>query len=289
MRPAGVVDVAHTVFVDDGLAPFADQWGFLAGIQRIEPATVDAIADQGTRRGEIIGLQISQSEDLDAEQLWALPSLRQPKAVALPEPVPAEVRVVLAQRLFVEKARLPSALLNRIKRLAAFQNPEFYRRQKGRLSTALTPRVIACAEDLPQHLALPRGCAEDLAELLGSHGATLRVDDRRVEGRAIDARFHGELTPVQQEAVKNLLAHDTGVLVAPPGMGKTVVGTHLTAARGRSTLVLVHRKPPNGWITQRLSACCAPCRTPILLQNRPAISSARWWKGSMPSALTWTK
>ena len=241
----------NTVFVDDGLAPFADPWAFLAGIQRIERATVDAIADQGTRRGEIIGLQISQTEDLDAEQPWALPSPRRPKAVRLPEPVPAEVRVALVQRLFVEKACLPSALLNQIKRLAAFQNPEFYRRQKARLSTALTPRVIACAEERPQHLALPRGCAEDLAELLGSHGATLRVDDRRVEGRAIDARFHGELTPVQQDAVKNLLAHDTGVLVAPPGTGKTVVGTYLTAARGRSTLVLVHRKPLlDQWRTQ---------------------------------------
>ena len=48
--------------------------------------------------------------------------------------------------------------------------------------------------------APPRGCGEDLAELLGSHGATLRVDDRRVEGRAIEASFHGELTPVQQDA-----------------------------------------------------------------------------------------
>jgi len=163
--------------------------------------------------------------------------------VCLTEAVPAEVRVVLAQRLFVEKARLPSALLNQIKRLAAFQNPDFYRRQKARLSTALTPRVIACAEDLPQHLALPRGCGEALAELLRNLGATLRVDDRRIEGRAIEVSFQGELTPVQQDAVGKLLAHDAGVFVAPPGTGKTVVGTYLTAVRGRSTLILVHRKP----------------------------------------------
>jgi superfamily II DNA or RNA helicase len=241
----------NTVFVDDRLTPFPDQWAFLAGIRPINPATVEAIADQGTRRGEIIGLQISQTEDVDSEQPWLVPSPRRPKAVRLTDPVPAEVRVVLAQRLFVEKAHLPSALLNQIKRLAAFQNPEFYRRQKARLSTALTPRVIACADDLPQHLALPRGCGEDLAELLGSHGATLRMDDRRVEGRAIEASFHGELTPVQQDAVRQLLTHDTGVLVAPPGTGKTVVGTYLTAARGRSTLVLVHRKPLlDQWRTQ---------------------------------------
>jgi superfamily II DNA or RNA helicase len=233
----------NTVFVDDALVPFHDQWAFLVGVRPIDPGAVEAIADEGTRRGEIIGLQISQTEDVNGEKPWEVPSSRRPKAVRLTEPVPAEVRVVLAQRLFLEKGRLPSVLLNQIKRLAAFQNPEFYRRQKARLSTALTPRVIACAEELPQHLVLPRGCVEDLAALLGSHGATVRVDDQRVEGRAIEARFHGELTPVQQGAVEQLLAHDTGVLVAPPGTGKTVVGTYLTAARGRSTLVLVHRKP----------------------------------------------
>src|SRR5262249_57650095 len=107
----------------------------------------------------------------------------------------------------------------------------------------VTPRVMAWAEDLPQHLALPRGCGGDLTELLGSHGATLRMDDRRVEGRPIEVRFQGKLTPVQRDAVGQLLAHDAGVFVAPPGTGKTVVGTYLTAVRARSTLILVHRKP----------------------------------------------
>ena len=95
----------------------------------------------------------------------------------------ASVRAVLAQRLFVEKAGLPSPLLNQIKRLAAFQNPEFYKKQSMRLSTALTPRVIACAEDLPQHVALPRGCRPELEELLRG----LRRRARR-RGRARDRR-----------------------------------------------------------------------------------------------------
>src|SRR5450631_1823478 len=80
------------------------------------------------------------------------------------------------------EAGLPSPLLNQIKRLAAFQNPEFYKKQSLRLSTALTPRVITCAEDLPQHLALPRGCRFDLEVLLREYASTLDVDDQRVAG-----------------------------------------------------------------------------------------------------------
>jgi len=158
---------------------------------------------------------------------------------------------VLAHKLFVAKAGLTSPQLNQIKRLAAFQNPEFYKKQGLRLSTALTPRVIACAEELPEHVALPRGCREGLETLLRSAGSSLVIDDQRQEGERLDLCFRGELTPVQERAARALLEHNIGVFVAPPGVGKTVVGIYLVAARARNTLVLVHRQPLlDQWIAQ---------------------------------------
>jgi superfamily II DNA or RNA helicase len=158
---------------------------------------------------------------------------------------------VLAQRLFIAKDSLPSPLLNQIKRLAAFQNAEFFKKQSMRLSTATTPRVISCAEDLPKHVAIPRGCRMDLEELLRVHGVALDVVDERVTGAPLEFRFQGKLTDVQEAAARALLAHDTGVLVAPPGVGKTVIGTYLVAARACSTLILVHRRPLlDQWLAQ---------------------------------------
>ncbi len=111
--------------------------------------------------------------------------------------------------------------------------------------------MIACAEELPEHVALPRGCREDLETLLRSAGSSLMIDDRRQEGERLDLRFQGELTPVQGQAAQALLEHNIGVFVAPPGIGKTVVGTYLVAARARNTLVLVHRQPLlDQWIAQ---------------------------------------
>jgi len=150
---------------------------------------------------------------------------------------------VLAQRLYIEKAGLSASLLNQVKRVAAFQNPEFYKKQRMRLSTAMTPRVISCAEELPIHISLPRGCAPDVTDLLAQHDVRLLVDDQRHTGPTLPFAFSGELTAVQKEAASALLEHEAGTLVAPPGTGKTVLGTHLIAARGCSTLVLVHRKP----------------------------------------------
>ena len=154
----------------------------------------------------------------------------------------------------MEKSDLPSSLINRIKRLSAFQNPEFYKKQKMRLSTATTPRVICCAEDHPEHIALPRGCRDDLVDLLGGYGVNLSIEEKRNEGEPVSFRFQGRLTEMQHEAAKALLSHDNGVFVAPPGAGKTVVGAYLTAARGRNTLVLVHRKPILDQWVARLSS-----------------------------------
>jgi hypothetical protein len=148
---------------------------------------------------------------------------------------------VLSQLLFVEIDGLPSALINQIKRLAAFQNPEFYKKQAMRLPTALTPRVISCAEDHLHHVALPRGCVGALEELISDLGVALSIEDQRIEVSELDVSFHGELTLVQDQVAQALTEHDIGVFVAPPGSGKTVVGADLIARRRRNTLVLVHR------------------------------------------------
>ena len=243
----------NSVFLDDQLKPYPDdrQWAYLASVTRIDPGAVDLIAREATRQESAAGGRLAQTEDEEGVAPWARPPSRKPKPVVITEPLPPNVRAVLAQQLFVEKAGLPSPLINQIKRLAAFQNPEFYKKQSMRLSTAITPRMIACAEDLPQHVGLPRGRRAELEALLREYGVCLELDDQRVSGEPLGFQFRGKLTPVQMKAVSALLAHDIGVFVAPPGVGKTVVGAYLVAERRCSTLVLVHRRPLlDQWLAQ---------------------------------------
>jgi superfamily II DNA or RNA helicase len=241
----------NTLFVDESWSPHADQWAYLASLRRLKPAEVALLAHEAAQNGQVIGVRMGEpAEDDETATPWMRSPSRRKQPI-ITGPLPARVHAVLAQLLFVEKTGLPSPLLNQMKRLAAFQNPEFYKKQAMRLSTALTPRVISCAEDFPQHVALPRGCAGDLQELLADCGVELEVDDKRTDGDPLDVRFHGELTSVQEQAVRALLDHDIGLFVAPPGSGKTVVGAHLVARRGRSTLILVHRTQLlDQWIAQ---------------------------------------
>jgi superfamily II DNA or RNA helicase len=238
----------NTVFLDEQLQPYPDQWAYLASLSQIEPSTVEAIAMEAVRQDRVIGVRMALVEDEEEKPWTKPPSGRRQSDLG---PPPEEVRAILAQRLFIDKAALPPAFLNQIKRLAAFQNPEFYKKQSMRLSTATTPRVITCAEELSHHIALPRGCLDDLKTLLNHPGCTLLLDDQRTHGEPLDFKFQGSLTPIQVQATQALLEHDMGIFVAPPGVGKTVVGTYLVAARARNILILVHRKPLlDQWIAQ---------------------------------------
>ena len=234
----------NTVFLDDSLEPLPDQWAFLASLVPITAEKVETIAMEATTRGQVTGLQIADTgeDDIDSSPWLRSPSQRS-KRIPINEPIPREIQGVLSQRLFIEKAGLPSALINQLKRLAAFQNPEFYKKQNLRLSTALTPRVISCAEDHDKYIGLPRGCLDDVRSLLREHKSQLELEDLRCAGEPVEATFLGELTDAQLQAVTAIDKRDNGMVVAPPGFGKTVLGTYLIAERKCSTLVLVHRQP----------------------------------------------
>ena len=177
----------NSVFLDDDLVAFPDeqQWAYLASVKRIDALTVERIASDASRAGSVVGVRMAEMADDEDAAPWTRPPSGKARSPRITGPLPDRVSAVLAQRLFVAKAGLPSPLLNQIKRLAAFQNPEFYKKQSMRLSTALTPRVISCAEDLPQYVALPRGCRTDLEELLRGHGVALDVVDERVSGEPL--------------------------------------------------------------------------------------------------------
>ncbi|MCA9066580.1 MAG: DEAD/DEAH box helicase family protein, partial [Planctomycetaceae bacterium] len=142
----------------------------------------------------------------------------------------------------MERQALSPALHNCLIRLAAFQNPEFYRAQAMRLPTYDKPRIIGCAEQYEQHLALPRGCLEDVQALLSGLGIEATIDDQRFSGTPVDLEFRGSLREGQEAAIQSLLRFDTGVLSATTAFGKTVVAARMIAERGVNTLVLVHRR-----------------------------------------------
>ena len=231
----------NSVFLDDDFVPWADQWAFLASVRKIGRAQVERIVQEAERRGRILGVRLPPQDDGD-EEPWTAPPSRHRKEPPIVGELPQTLELVLGNQIYIAKDGLHPGLRNRLLRLAAFQNPEFYKAQAMRLSTYDKPRVIACAEDHPHHIGLPRGCLDEVRQALTDLGVRAAIRDERYAGRPLDVSFQGELRPEQKAAAEAMLAHDTGVLAATTAFGKTVVAAWLIAQRGVSTLVLVHRR-----------------------------------------------
>ncbi len=231
----------NTVFLDHSLAPWRDQWTFLSGVSKLSRERVETIVSGAERRGNVVGVRLVP-DDEDTESPWMAPPSRRRAGSQVQGPIPDRIEIVLGNEIYIPKGDMSPSLRNHLLRLAAFQNPEFYKAQAMRLPTFNKPRIIACAEDHPGHLALPRGCLEDLRSLLDSLSIKMSIRDERCEGQPLNVMFSGHLRPDQEEAALALLDHDTGVLSATTAFGKTVLAAWMIAQRGTSALVLVHRR-----------------------------------------------
>src|SRR6266571_1681535 len=232
----------NSVFVDDQLRPYNDQWAFLSSIKRLAPEEAQALLRKIYPAGDVVNIKHSASDYDEVSDPWILPPSGRVADKAITEPLPPNISIKLGNLIYVEKKDLPDAFLDRLIRLAAFQNPEFYSAQAMRLSTFGKPRVIACAEDLLHHIALPRGLLKEVLDLFHSNRIVVDVTDHRFGGVPIEVDFQGDRRAAQTEAAKALAACDEGILCAPTAFGKTAVAAQLIALRKVNTLVLVHRR-----------------------------------------------
>ncbi|WP_250028844.1 TOTE conflict system archaeo-eukaryotic primase domain-containing protein [Paractinoplanes maris] len=217
-----------TTFLDLGtLEPYEDQWAFLSTLDRLSPGDAERLARKAKR--STTGTDVATIS-------WSAATRVHPA-------LPAVVHAELGAGLNLDTSQLTPAALATFKHAAAMANPKFYELQRLRKSTWDTPRFIRGYDlTLDDHLILPRGLRHSINSIVEQAGSRLSVTDARNPGQEIDVAFTGELTAKQGTAVGALLAHDDGLLIAPPGSGKTVMGCAVIAERGTSTLILVDRK-----------------------------------------------
>ncbi|MBK7259423.1 MAG: DEAD/DEAH box helicase family protein [Ignavibacteriae bacterium] len=234
----GPREQGNTMFLGEDLKDCPDQWQFLATIERLTPDTLKAIKGPGGTTLLAVGVR---DADIPPSTHLLMGGAGE-GGLKIEVPAPPFVEMCLSNNLAIPKLGMGSPILRGLKNLAAFANPEFYQRQRMRLSVARTPRLISCFEEDETILALPRGCKDSAVRMLKEAGSKVTLVDKRSTGTPIDLSFAGQLSPVQESAIQDLLLHESGVLVAPPGAGKTVVGCRIVAERKVNTLVIVHRQ-----------------------------------------------
>jgi hypothetical protein len=231
----------NSLFLDEDFVPYPDQWAFLSSLRRMSRREVEVVVDKAEQQDEFLGIRLPVTDEHD-DQPWTAPPSRRHKKSLIIGPLPEQIELVLGNQIYIPKADISPSLRNRLVRLAAFQNPEFYKAQAMRLSTFGKPRIISCCEDFPRHLELPRGCLDELLELFQSLKIKVTLTDQRFTGVPLELQFQGNLRAEQQQAADALLQHETGILSASTAFGKTVVAAYLIAQRQVNTLIVVHRR-----------------------------------------------
>ncbi len=231
----------NSVFVDQYLVAYTDQWQFLSRLNRLALDKLHRLLHQF--EGEMPETEAKPWEQgIPADHTKV-------------ENCPVRLKIVLANQVFIPVSTLPSKLLARLKHQASFANPVFFKTQAMRFSTHGIPRYISLARIEQDYLIVPRGCLDDIRQLLTEQNIVIEIDDKREAGQRLkDIRFLGELRGEQKHAVKKLLAHDVGILHAPTAFGKTITAIGVIAKRKTNTLILTHTRQLFDQWKERLSA-----------------------------------
>ncbi len=226
-------EMGNSAFLDANLEPLPDQWGHLANLERINIERLEETLER-----EIAPFSVSDDPiSFEDRVLDVIPTAVTKGCIS------GTTDAFRHAQLEIATDGLPSCLVAALKRLGTLANPVFFQKQKLRFGTYNIPRFIFCGEIHPGHLILPRGVVKYAESLFRKGGGKLKIIDRRPVADSRPFTFRGTLGPAQKKAVGAMLEHDEGVLLAPPGSGKTVMGCAIIAARRVSTLILVHRKP----------------------------------------------
>lgn len=223
----------NSVFVDEQFEPFPDQWLYLSQVQLIPRSTVqNLIETTGDNPHGLATVTVANKTKRYAQK----PRKRLPLTS---RDFPSSLPVTQADMLYISEKSLSPAAQMEIRGLATFANPEFYRAQSMHQSVFGKPRLIDLSELRDGYVAIPRGCKTQLEQLLRETGVTAHYSDERKSDNQIVMTFKGALRPEQQIAAEQLLGYEDGIMSAPTGFGKTVIGAYLIAAIGLPTLVIV--------------------------------------------------
>lgn len=222
----------NSVFVDNDFLVYKDQWAFLYNLKKIQESTIDQL------------LRLHSQEELGK---LSMSSESKPWVTPLPQNITqedfhAKVEIIRADKLYIPLKAVSAKVLNHLKRIAAFKNPEFYSKQALRLSTYAIPRIISCFDITNEYLAMPRGCEDATQSFLNDNAVTYTITDKTNHGNKISVSFQGEDREEQLEAINALLPYTNGILHATTAFGKTVTAAAIIARKKVNTLILVHSK-----------------------------------------------
>ena len=226
----------NSAFIDENWNAYEDQLNVLAGTRRLTRQGIEDYLSLWYSTG-------STSEDNGTDAPWDKNSEIETGSVK------GVVRIVLADRIYIDSTGMSNKTKRQLRRMATFSNKQYFQNQAMDMPNYDESRFIYLGSDEGKYIVLPRGLREEILKKFDNAGISYKIEDKRTKGQELNISFRGELRESQIPAVETMLENETGILHAATAFGKTVVCCDMIARRGISTLILVDRADlMNQWI-----------------------------------------
>jgi len=225
-KPA--TESGNSCFIDpDTLKPFSDQWEFLRRIEKIKHERLDSL------------FQLYSST---------------PSAENKPQSPSNKLQIQLKNSVYINRTGLVGPLITFLKEELCFANSEFFVKKKMGKTTFETPRHFKLIEETDNEIIVPRGFAGKLIRFCRNQGIEYDFRDERKKLDPVVFSSGIELREHQKPALEATSKKDFGVIVAPPGSGKTIMGLAIIANKNSPALIVVHRKQLADQWAERIEA-----------------------------------
>ena len=226
----------NSAFIDENWNAYEDQLNVLAGTRRLTRQGIEDYLSLWYSTGSI-------SEDNGTDAPWDKNSEIEAGSVK------GVVRIVLADRIYIDSTGMSNKTKRQLRRMATFSNKQYFQNQAMDMPNYDESRFIYLGSDEGKYIVLPRGLREEILKKFDNAGISYKIEDKRTKGQELNISFRGELRESQIPAVETMLENETGILHAATAFGKTVVCCDMIARRGISTLILADRADlMNQWI-----------------------------------------
>ena len=234
-----------SMFLDENYLPCQRQWDVLRNLKRFSKEELYRLLETWSLEDPYGSCSPLFEEEGD-ERPWDTY-----KTDLSASDIGGSVQIVLSDGVYIRKEYMKPRMQNRIRRLALYKNPEYFKAKKrnAEISNLKNPYYVYCGRDIGNWIRLPRGCFDKITEMMEQGKIPCEIKDERECGKKIHVSFRGTLRDNQNRVLQSLKYTSAGIISAATAFGKTVVGSALIAERQVSTLVVVNRSEiMDGWV-----------------------------------------
>jgi len=210
----------NTCFINpENFEPIENQWEFLESIKKVS---------------------ISELKNL-YEKLFDV----QPNDVLVSSPElnkPYELEIVISNQIYLKRTQLSQKLIVFLREQLNFYNSDYLAKKNLGKSVFNTEKFFKLIEEAENEVMIPRGFSASLVQFCSKEKIPFKIIDNREKKDSIDFESEITLQEHQEIALERIREKDFGVVVSPPGSGKTVIGLEIIAEKRQPALIIVHRK-----------------------------------------------